>query len=252
MRTVRIDLAFGTFDQAVDQARELAYRETVQSGEDTQVEFEFNELEIRVCNDSPPSLLHRDFMRGMSGYHRDVVGPYPPDTLSAEVIAEDERIEREREERRAAQRVEWERKDRERREAFKREVGEVRLDVVDEDAWKADTEFPDDPDMENEYARAIVRYAESWGRLMQVRLSADETAMVADVAEKASHDSDLEGSTGFMYGLAVNLLAKHWVRGEELRRWHNLKYQIRDEGERANESGGVLNPAIISVGSKDG
>jgi hypothetical protein len=35
---------------------------------------------------------------------------------------------------------------------------------------------------------------------------------------------------------------------EELRRWHNLRTQIGDEGEKANEDGGVLNPALLRVG----
>jgi hypothetical protein len=39
-----------------------------------------------------------------------------------------------------------------------------------------------------------------------------------------------------------------WKHGEALRLWHNLKTQIRDEGEKANESGGVLNPACLSIG----
>jgi hypothetical protein len=51
-----------------------------------------------------------------------------------------------------------------------------------------------------------------------------------------------------MYGCAVSILAKCWQHGDQLRRWHNLKTQIRDEGERANESGGVLNPALLNIG----
>jgi hypothetical protein len=43
------------------------------------------------------------------------------------------------------------------------------------------------------------------------------------------------------------VLASCWEHGEELRRWHNLKTQIRDEGEKANESGGVLNPALLNI-----
>lgn len=67
----------------------------------------------------------------------------------------------------------------------------------------------------------------------------------------ASHTADTEGVTGFMYGCAVTQLYWHWVHGEELRRWHNLDTQIGDEGEKANESGGVLNPAILTFGSNE-
>ena len=50
-----------------------------------------------------------------------------------------------------------------------------------------------------------------------------------------------------MYGAAVSTLVAVWEHGEALRRWHNLKTQIGNEGERANASGGVLNPALLTV-----
>jgi len=53
-----------------------------------------------------------------------------------------------------------------------------------------------------------------------------------------------------MYGCAVVILSKCWEHGEALRRWHNKDTQIGDEGDRANESGGVLNPALLSIGPK--
>jgi hypothetical protein len=47
---------------------------------------------------------------------------------------------------------------------------------------------------------------------------------------------------------AVLILSLCWKYGEKLRRWHNLDTQIGNEGEKANKSGGVLNPAMLSVG----
>jgi hypothetical protein len=44
------------------------------------------------------------------------------------------------------------------------------------------------------------------------------------------------------------MLAKCWLHGEALRRWHNKDTQIGTEGDRANERGGVLNPAMLSIG----
>ena len=72
-----------------------------------------------------------------------------------------------------------------------------------------------------------------------------------DIAQATSHEADTEGITGFMYGCAVSLLSQAWKHGEELRRWHNLDTQIKDEGEKANESGGVLNPALLNITKKD-
>jgi hypothetical protein len=71
---------------------------------------------------------------------------------------------------------------------------------------------------------------------------------VSSCAERASHLANEEGITGFMYGCAVSILAKVWAHGEELRRWHNRKTQLGTEGERANESGDVLNPAVLCIG----
>lgn len=95
------------------------------------------------------------------------------------------------------------------------------------------------------YGLGIIHYAEAWADLMEVGMARGQK--LEDVAEKASHDADTEKITGCMYGMAVSILAKHWKYGEQLRRWHNKDCQLNDEGDRANESGGVLNPAMITV-----
>lgn len=113
------------------------------------------------------------------------------------------------------------------------------------DAWKAANTDP--------YGGCCVKYAEAWADEMEMRMAGGET--IGQMAEQASHDVDRRpgfGITGFMYGAAVTMLAKCWEHGEELRLWHNLETQIRDEGERANESGGVLNPALLSFETKEG
>lgn len=95
------------------------------------------------------------------------------------------------------------------------------------------------------YGAACVAYAERWARLMAARMQAGETLEAC--AEAMSHMADTEGITGFMYGVAVQMLAECWVHGEALRRWHNLHTQFKDEGERANATGSVLNPALLSI-----
>lgn len=95
------------------------------------------------------------------------------------------------------------------------------------------------------YGKAIFDYAEAWADLMEARLA--DGAKLEQIAEQTSHEADAEGITGFMHGAAVTVLAHCWEHGEELRRWHNLKTQIHTEGERANEEGGVLNPAIMTI-----
>lgn len=96
------------------------------------------------------------------------------------------------------------------------------------------------------YSKGVVVYGEQWANLMEKALS--EGKKLEDIAKQTSHDADTEGITGFMYGCAVSALAKFWVHGESLRLWHNLKTQIGKEGEKANESGSILNSALLNIG----
>lgn len=101
----------------------------------------------------------------------------------------------------------------------------------------------------NDYGGAVYRYASEWATRMEAAHpeSVDDAAF-AEMAKRTSHEADDEGITGFMYGCAVSMLAGWWIHGERLRRWHNVDTQIGTEGERANESGGVLNPALLNIG----
>lgn len=102
------------------------------------------------------------------------------------------------------------------------------------------------------YSKGVVDFGERWANAMEAALppsptSSQVTSFLEQNASRLSHEADTEGITGFMYGCAVQALAQFWVYGEELRRWHNLDTQIQNEGERANESGGVLNPALLNM-----
>lgn len=110
------------------------------------------------------------------------------------------------------------------------------------------------------YGAACINYAERWANLMEVQINKAPLVGTNDTfdaavertikahAKQTSHDADTEGITGFMYGAAVSILSLTWKHGEALRRWHNLDTQLGTEGERANESGGVLNPALLNIG----
>lgn len=115
------------------------------------------------------------------------------------------------------------------------------IELVDEEGWNKFKSNNTDG-----YGGRVVRYAEEWARLMQTRLSNGET--IPQCADELSRLADDDGITGYMYGCAVGVLAKVWKHGEALRRWHNKETQIGTEGDKANESGGVLNPALLSIG----
>ena len=99
------------------------------------------------------------------------------------------------------------------------------------------------------YGGGVYKFASEWATQMEAAMASGET--LVDCAGRCSHSADQEGITGFMYGCAVSILSAWWIHGEELRRWHNLDVQIDNEGEKANESGSVLNPAILNVRSGD-
>jgi hypothetical protein len=98
---------------------------------------------------------------------------------------------------------------------------------------------------DNPYVAGILRYAEQWADLMEVRLAENPELTVADIAEKTSHEADTEGITGYMYNCAIRILAGVWEHGEDLRRWHNLDVCPGEKGEQANRDGGVFNSAVL-------
>ncbi len=244
MTKATFDVASGsqitrTISEAIELSRRFGWHDFDEKG--AEISFEFNGVNVTVKEDSDPKLIHRDWSRGLSGYITEV-GPYPKPELSEEDKANDARIEAENELRRQERHAEYVAKEEAKRQRVEaRLVGAAPMEFSDEDAWKQSK-------MKNKdgYGGAVISYAERWARLMQVEMA--EGRLLEDVADSTSHDADLEGITGFQYGVAVSTLSRVWSHGEELRKWHNLQTQIGDEGKRANESGGVLNPALLSLG----
>lgn len=99
------------------------------------------------------------------------------------------------------------------------------------------------------YSKACVDYAIRWAELMEAKIEAGD--QLEAIAKDTGHEADTERITVFMYGCAVSMLALAWVHGERLRRWHNLDCQVGNEGERANEEGDVLNPALVNINVKE-
>lgn len=64
---------------------------------------------------------------------------------------------------------------------------------------------------------------------------------------RADEEVKAGGITGFMAGCVANMVSSFHSRGEEFRKKWNLFHQVGTEGERANEKGGVINPALMSI-----
>lgn len=203
--------------------------------------FEFNDVTVAVRSDSDPELIYRDWSRALSGYIVKIVGPNPNPVLTDEEKANDARIEAENDRKRQERQAQYEAEVRAKREAVEARLANApEMELADEKAWQ---EFKDKN--QDFYGAGVVIYAERWARLMQLEMASGEN--LEDVAEATSYEADIDGITYFMYGCAVSALAYCCKYGERLRRWHNLKTQIGNEGEKANESGGVLNPALLNI-----
>ena len=93
------------------------------------------------------------------------------------------------------------------------------------------------------YGHACFTYAERWAEMLEnaIENSTDEPMkVIVDNADRLSHEADIEGITGFMYGMAVSILSQCWKYGEELRKWHNKEYNYDGDG--------VVNPAVLTIG----
>lgn len=222
----------GTIAEAISVARGL----------DTMMQFEFNGVTVSVRSDSNPELIQRDWSRSLNGYIGKNVGPNPNPVLTDEEKASDVRIEEKNERRRQKSQAKYEAKAKAKQETVEAKlVGAPDIELANAEGWQKFKEVNTDG-----YGGAVVTYSERWARLMQVEMANGKK--LEDVADAASHEADLEGITGFMYGCAVSTLSQCWKHGEQLRRWHNVKTQLGNEGEKANESGGVLNPTLLSIG----
>lgn len=216
MKTLKYESMPGNhITTACKEAVEMARRENCN------VEFDFNGQTFMATPTTEPDVLAQFFSEECERRHREYIA-------SPEYKARQEEAERK------------ERGRKEKVEAMLAGAPE-HMTLRDASGWKKACDANKDG-----YGGAVMTYAERWARLMEARMAKGER--IADIADECSHLADEEGITGFMYGAAVSTLAAVWQHGEALRLWHNLKAQIRDEGEKANESGGVLNPACLSLG----
>lgn len=172
------------------------------------VMFEFNAVVIRVKGDTKPDLVYRDYSRALD---RCISGPIGPDyrKLTREEKKHDDAVRAENEAQREAERRQYEAEEARKKVALETELAGVTLAIRDQKAWEAWREKNQDP-----YGRCCFDYAELWGRLMQARC-----ASIDEMREKhreLSHEADVFGITGFMFGAAKSILAHCWEYGAAL------------------------------------
>lgn len=111
--------------------------------------------------------------------------------------------------------------------------------IKDQKGWEEYVKINDDP-----YGKACVDVAR---RVMEL-LDEQDDFNCHKIICQAEEDVKAGEITGFMAGAVVAMVSRCHSRGEEFRHKWNLDIQIGKEGEEANKSAGVLNPALLSTG----
>lgn len=114
--------------------------------------------------------------------------------------------------------------------------------IKDQAKWNEWVEKNTDP-----YSKACVDVAREVMRMMDEMPEGPLPVTPHDLICKADDAIKAGGLTGFMAGAVASMVSACHSRGEEFRRAWNLDTQIGAEGEAANASGGVLNPAVLVV-----
>ena len=117
------------------------------------------------------------------------------------------------------------------------------MPIKDTKAWNKWVENNKDP-----YGGACVKVAK---KVMEILDEEEGDFCPHELICRADDESDAGGITGFMAGCVANMVSGCHSRGEEFRKKWNIFTQVGDEGEKANEGNGVLNPALLNVSTKD-
>lgn len=205
--------------------------------EEQDVEFMFNDIKCIVGHKTVVEWLVRDYMNAHIMEWK-TVGPdckmmYDNDTeieLRVRQLARARRWKQEAEERRVKEEKE--------KSIIDNQIEGVSLEIIvgKEDEYK---QFVD-KNSQDGYSRAVVVYAETWGKLMQVEIALGKS--IIECADYTQKGLGYLGISGFQYGCVVQSLSAFWKHGEELRRWHNKQYGVSEEKK------GVVNPAVLTIG----
>lgn len=74
----------------------------------------------------------------------------------------------------------------------------------------------------NYYAKSVVEYATQFAKYMQYLMRKHNKPLYL-IAHNASSIVDTMRISGFMYGIAINVLVHYWKYGNELKKWHNSR-----------------------------
>ncbi len=169
---------------------------------------ELNGVIVLVEGNSDVDLLFRDQQRAQSGYIDGLVGPHSKAELSADDIANDQRIREANEARWAKESAERKVIQDQKEREFFAEISTCPTMDRDEAKWQEGIKAQKG----DGYGLAVYTYAEYLARLMQKKMA--EGYKLEAVADECSNKADIPcGISGFMYGCAVSSLANCWKHG---------------------------------------
>ncbi len=113
------------------------------------------------------------------------------------------------------------------------------MSIIETEKWNKCVEINSDS-----YGKACVDVAR---RVMEILDEEPNDFDTHKIICRADDETGAGGITGFMAGCVASMVSQYHSRGEEFRKKWNVGNQIKDEGEKANESGGILNPAIVEI-----
>ena len=229
MKNLKFETGAGdNFDNVKKEAKELAKQKN------KLVEFDFNGVTCIVSSETNLDSLYRDY-KNAHLMEWKTVGPNCIKEYSEETKKELEKRTIESEEKYEAEMKKYREKEEKKKLSFNEKIENEVFECADEKLMNTYEEKNKDP-----YGGRCVSYAKEWARAMQFEMK--QGKKLVEIAESTSHDADYDGITGFMYGAAVNILSKCWKHGEQLRKWHNKEYN--------QEGDGVVNPAVVTLGTK--
>ena len=106
------------------------------------------------------------------------------------------------------------------------------LELTAEKAWKKSVQVNIDP-----YGSGVVRYAERWGKLMQVEMrQRGASVLTKEIVDATKFRADNEGMSGFSWSCARNLLIQCWKYGAELGKFEGFTADKVQKARRLAEA----------------
>lgn len=228
METLKLNAHAGNdIHEVANKAKEIAVARKMI------VEFDFNEIQCLVGENTVVDWLIRDYMNAhimewkTVGHECRMTYDYDTEIeLRTRQLDSARRWKKEAEERT--------KKEAEQQFIISEQTKGVELELSDAEGWNKSREANSDG-----YGSAALNYAEAWAKLMQIEIAKGKS--VKECADATQKGLGYLGITGFQYGCVVSILSQCWKHGEDLRKWHNKKYGVSEDKQ------GVVNPAVLTL-----